>query len=172
MKGYSRTIRRWYANDCSERGITQVELLIAVVLAAILLGAAFAYVQVAMSASARVSSQAHSAQTLALAANQIVDGSGGVFRGLRSASSVQNRSGGGFEFRYSGSSRVESYWISQGELLRSDDGGDAQAVARADSLSIENAGGSGFYTVRLSLNTGGGRTAEYVTKVRLRNRAK
>ncbi len=172
MTGRSRATRRWYANDGDQRGITQVELLIALVLAAVLMGAAFAYIQTAMSASARVSSQSYSAQTLALAANQIIDGSGSEFRGLRSASSVRNRSEGGFEFSYSGSSHAESYWISQGELFRSSDGGDAQAIARADSLSIETAGGGGFCTVRLSLNTGGGRTAEHATSIRLRNRAK
>ena len=172
MRRCSRAIRHWYANDDDESGITQVELLVAVVLAAILVGAVFAYVQVGMSANARVSAQAHYAQGLALATNQIVDGSGNTFFGMRSASSVQNRSGGGFDFRYSGTSHTESYWISEGELLRSADSGDAQKVTRADSLSIENTGSSGLYTVRLSMNAGGGRTAEYATRIRLRNRAK
>jgi len=164
-------IQHWCASDDDESGITQVELLIAVVLAAVLFGAAFAYIQVGISANTRVSAQAYYAQRLALAANQIVDGSGSTFLGMRSASSVQNRSGGGFEFRYPGSSHTESYWINEGELLRSADGGSAQEVVRADSLSINDTG-SGFYAVSLSADAGGGRTAEYVTRVRLRNRAK
>jgi len=165
-----RAIQRWSANDDGERGITQVELLITVVLAAVLIGAVFAYVQVGMSANARVTAQAHYAQRLALAANQILDGSGNAFLGMRSASSVQSRSGGGFEFRYTGTSHTESYWISEGELLRSADGGSAEKVVRADGLSIEDIG-KGSYTVRLSADTGGARTIEYATRVRLRNRA-
>lgn len=163
-------IRHWWANDSDESGMTQVELLIAAVLAAVLVGALFASVRVGISANARASAQAHYAEKLALAANQIVDGSGSAFLGMRSASSVQNRPGGGFEFRYSGTSHTESYWISQGGLVRSANGGNAEEIVRADGLSIEDTG-SGFYTVRLSANTGGGRTTEYATRVRLRNRA-
>lgn len=170
MRSCLLAIQHWCASDDDESGITQVELLIAIVLAAVLVGAAFAYVQVGISANARVSGQAHYAQRLALAANQILDGSGTTFLGMRSASSIQSRSGGGFEFRYSGTYHTESYWISQGELLRSADGGGAEKVVRADGLSIEDTG-EGCYTVRLSANTGGGRTTEYTTRVRLRNRA-
>jgi type II secretory pathway pseudopilin PulG len=154
VRGCLLAIRHWWANDSDESGVTQVELLIAVVLAAVLIGAVFAYVQVGMSANARVSAQAHYSQGLALAANQIIDGSGNTFLGMRSASSVQPRSGGGFEFRYSGTSHTESYWISRGELFRSADGGGAEKVVRADGLSIENAG-EGCYTVRLSANAVG-----------------
>ncbi len=171
MRSCLLAIQHWCASDDDESGITQVELLLAVVLAVVLVGAAFSYVQMGISANARVSAQAHYAQRLALAANQIVDGSGNTFLGMRNASSVQNRTGGGFEFRYSGSSHTESYWISEGELLCSADGGSAQKVVRADGLSVSDIG-SGFYAVSLSADTGGGRIAEYVTRVRLRNRAK
>ncbi len=167
-----RATQRWRQSSGRESGITQVELLVAVVLAVVLLGAAFGYVQVGLSANSRVSAQARYGQGLALAVNQIIDGSGNAFLGLRGASSIQNRLAGGFEFRYPVASHTESYWISGGELFRSADGSAAQSVTKADSLHIDSMGSSGFYTVRLSAGADGGQVVEYSTRVRLRNGAK
>lgn len=175
MTEFSQRTQRWYPTSRDERGITQVELLIAVVLIAVLAGAVFVFLQVGMVANARVSAQARYAQDLALCVDQIVDGSGSEYMGMRSASAVQNRSGGGFRFEYSGAlqSHTESYWVTNGQLFRSVGEGDAQKVTRADSLSIEEAHGqAGIYAVSLSLNVGSGSVVEYSTQVRLRNRAK
>lgn len=175
MREFSQGTRRWYLTSRDECGITQVELLIAVVLIAVLAGAIFVCLQVSMLANARVSAQARYAQDLALCVDQIVDGSGIEYMGMRSASNVQNRSDGGFRFEYSGAlqSHTESYWTNNGQLFRSVGEGDAQRVTRADSLSIDKAHGqAGIYAVVLSLNLGSGSTVEYSTQVRLRNRAK
>ncbi|MEA4882765.1 MAG: type II secretion system protein [Clostridia bacterium] len=174
MRTSLRATPCWRPSKPSESGMTLVELMIAVVLAILLVGAAFTYVQVGMSANARVSNQARYSQGLALAANEILDGSGSEFRGMRAASSISVRSGGGYEFHYSGaiSSHTESYWVSNGYVYRSSDGGAALQMTMADSLSIDLAGASGFYVVSLTMNVGSGNTVQYSTRARLRNRAK
>lgn len=173
MEQLSRATPRWCSSKNSESGATLVELMLAAMLTVMLIGAIFSVVYVGMRANAYVSAQARYSQELSLAVNRILDGSGNGFEGLRTASSVTGRPGGGYEFRYSGplSSHTEAYWIDDGYLYRSADGGQAEQVTRADTLRIQPVGTGNVYVVTLVTTVGAGKTFEYSAKVKLRNKA-
>lgn len=168
-----RATAHWCSSKNRESGATLVELMLAAMLTVMLIGAVLAVVQVGLRASAHVSAQARYSQELSLAVNGILDGSGSSFEGLRAASSVVGRDGGGYEFRYSGllSSHTEAYWVDGGYLYRSSDGGQAEPVTKADVLTIQSVEDGSAYVVTLGMTVGAGQTLEYSARVKLRNKA-
>jgi prepilin-type N-terminal cleavage/methylation domain-containing protein len=156
-----------------DRGLTLVELMMAIVIMALIGLVASAYVQVGIASNARVQGDAAFTQEFSLAFNQVLDGAGASYRGLRAASSVTPAEINGityYQLYFGEPYWAEQYWVSDGFLYRSLADGLGSCMIACEGISIvQTESSSALYDFSLISPEAEAGSGRMTTRVRLRN---
>ncbi|MDD2201713.1 MAG: hypothetical protein PHP20_10200 [Firmicutes bacterium] len=158
----------------AEAGITLIELMLVITMMGFAFAAVFALTQLTAATNAIVDKGVRYSQELSLMSDQIVDGAGSRYKGLRQASNVSSDYELGhvrYNFHYTGTSDQEHYWVSEDALFRSINKEPAERMGPVSSVEVSGPDHEGICTLRLVSSNGEGNEVEHVTSVRLRNRS-
>lgn len=160
-----------------ESGITLLELMMAVTIMGLVIVGVLAFARLGVVAKSTVDKGVRYSQQLALMSEQVVEGAGDKYRGLREATNVRSEPKPGhtcyvFDYSDSEKSRQEQYWISDATLYRSTGDGLPERMGDATALEVSGPSLQGICTLKLGFTNGDGHDIEHVMSVRLRNHSR